>query len=438
MVLSVNDLKNGAIYLDRKGTLAERIDFAWSVYSTEDNFEREEKKAALKFLIFAFDITDTNKINEQLIQLMAKREQYKAKNPEYIPGKSPTLPFDPGVVIPQKTAAHGQADVKEIKEAIESKELLDVNNRSKHLDSHKQTKFLTPAERAQKRVHIRDGKFKRNGRDVDTSNMISHGKRGFAAFTLNANGELSIFNHHGMADRVAHSSMNAGAPIVAAGEIEIKGGVLKTITTHSGHYHPSLFNVYRFLEHLSRNNVDISQAKVVTRTDPSRSLHHLQSTPVYFSAYQKPLYETPATQIYEGMNMIFNQNIDSINQQLKSYQKAGIKTSLFKLTDKLRGSDLTERRAALSAEFEAEITSFKAGLVNTLSASELKSKIDDLDTLISKYQEKNKELSSDYNKKESGSRLATTINSIKKRVNDLKSGQVEIEPDKSTSMKKIS
>ncbi|MCW8444411.1 hypothetical protein OQJ05_10150 [Fluoribacter gormanii] len=430
MVLSVNDLKNGAIYLDRKGTLAERIDFAWSVYSTEDKFEREEKDAALKFLIFAFDITDTNEINEQLIQLMAKREQYKAKNPEYIPGKSPTLPFDPGVVIPQKTAAHGQADVKEIKEAIESKELLDVNNRSKHLDSHKQTKFLTPEERAEKRVHIRNGKFKRHGRDVDTSNMISHGKRGFAAFTLNANGELSIFNHHGMADRVAHSSMNAGAPVVAAGEIEIKRGVLKTITTHSGHYHPSLFNVYRFLEHLSRNNVDISQAKVVTRTDPSTSLHHLQSKPVYFSAYPKALYETPATQIYEGMNKIINENIDSINQQLKSYQKAGIKTSLFKLKDKLSGSDLTERRAELAATFEANINSFKAGLVNTLSAGELKEKINELNTLISNYQSKNEELSS-------GGRLAKTMDMFKERVNDLKSAQDEIE-QKSTSMKKIS
>lgn len=119
---------------------------------------------------------------------------------------------------------------------------MDVSNSSKLKNIAYETKFLDKEQRAQHRVNIVHGKFKKDNADFDTSQMIAHGKTGFAAFTLNANGELSVFNHLGMRDKIAHSSMNSGSPVVAAGELKIQNGKLLAINTHSGHYRPSLFN----------------------------------------------------------------------------------------------------------------------------------------------------------------------------------------------------
>lgn len=144
----------------------------------------------------------------------------------------------------------------------------------------------TPEDRAEYRVNIYRGKVVKEGNVFSTTKMPSHDKKGFAAYTLNTNGELSTFTHNRMCDQVAHSTMNAGVPVVAAGEIQIENGVLKKISTHSGHYRPTLFNVYRLLEHLSNRGMYISQAKIVTFDNPSQTLPNVQSERVYYDAYE--------------------------------------------------------------------------------------------------------------------------------------------------------
>ena len=118
------DLNINDIYLEEKGTLASRIDFAWLAYNDKQNYLESDRKKALKFLMYAFDISDLNNINDQIIRLMKDNDAHKATNPEYIPGKSPTrIPFDPRKVVPQQTVMSGYANSSEITEAIKLKEL---------------------------------------------------------------------------------------------------------------------------------------------------------------------------------------------------------------------------------------------------------------------------------------------------------------------------
>lgn len=56
--------------------------------------------------------------------------------------------------------------------------------------------------------------------------------------------------------------MFAGVSVLAAGEVKIVKGKLIEITTHSGHYQPSIENVYQTLKHLQRQGVDINNVQI--------------------------------------------------------------------------------------------------------------------------------------------------------------------------------
>lgn len=429
MPINIQNLRNNKIYSGKTGTLAQRIDFAWSIYSNADvdAFKSDDREKALKFLIYAFDINDVDEVNGQLIQLMEERNKHKATNPEYIPGKSPTrIPFNPRKVVPIQSHVTGRTGNVEVDEAIEAREILDVDDHSKGLDHSLDTIFLTPEQRAEHRVHIRAGKLQKNGKDFDTSSMISHQKKGYAAYTLNVNGELSVFNHRCMKDRYAHSSMNAGVPVVAAGEIKVEKGVLKSITTHSGHYQPSLFNIYRLLEHLSDNKVDISQAKIMTFSNPSNALGNVQSKAVYYKAYMHNVYETPSNKIYSSMSNIITKNVESISNTVHSYKKGGLISSLFKLKDKLTRTKLTRKRAELADEFEAIVNNFKLGIRPDLTKDGLEEKTKELESIIMKYEDRNNTLSIDYHKRQNSGRFASKLRCFKKQLAEMKAEQPSV------------
>ncbi|MDR3443110.1 MAG: hypothetical protein P4L65_08845 [Legionella sp.] len=435
MTIAVADISDGTIYREEKGTLAKRINFAWSVYSDEDNYTRTEKENALKFLIYAFNLKDVNNINEQLIVLMDDCQKHQHTNPEYVSGKVPShLPFDPRIEIPSKTSKHGKAVTLGIKQAIDTGELLDVKDKSKKLDRNKQTIFFNSDMRAAHRVHMHDGLFTKNGEHFSSSMMVSHGKRGYGAYTLNANGELSIFTHIGMKDRIAHSSMNAGVPVVAAGELQIVDGTLLALTTHSGHYQPTLFNVHRVLEYFISNGVDISKAKVVTFDDPSISLPYVKTK----SNNSLFMYETPATDIYYSISALLNFNIDSINSQIKSYRVGGICTLLYNIKDKLTGSTLTEERRALATSFEEILTAFKASITPDLSVNELDVKISEMGSIIADYEQRNKDLSVAHKKNESSGRFAGRIADFKEQLAELRTESKNSPESDAVSMKSIS
>jgi hypothetical protein len=409
MPITLADIENDDIYLEAKDTLAHRIDFAWSVYTdgSLDNIEKAEK-----FLIYAFDIKNPCNISGQLIALMEERQKHQAANPEYIPGQSPkTILISPGKLILNKTR-YGVTDDPEIASALKHQVLLDVTEYAKT----RPTQFLDAKTRAKHRVLISGGMFKQNGKPFDTS-MISDMKPKYASYNLNANGELFVF---GPRDRINHTSINAGAPVVAAGELKIKNGVLIGISTYcsSRDYLPSLLTIYRMLEHLSQKGVDISHASVYTKKDPSLSSNGLlncTSSAKSFGGSPGISYKTPANQIYKKIDNLFEQNIISIHQQVKTYNQGGFFSQLYNTLN----SDLSEERASLAEELEGKLALFKIGIREQMSFKELDQKISCLDDIITHYQQRNNDLSKQYDKLESTGRLAKTMVKLKDQLADL-------------------
>jgi hypothetical protein len=155
---------------------------------------------------------------------------------------------------------------------LQAGKMMAVNAESKKKDIDHKTRMYTSNERAIARVNIHEGKFY-NSEDklMDTSKMVSHDKKGLAAFTINDHGELTVFNHYFMRDHdgdskargltvdvAAHSSWNSGRAVVGAGEIKIENGKLTALTSHSGHYQPNLKNMYEVLKFFKQSGVNIS------------------------------------------------------------------------------------------------------------------------------------------------------------------------------------
>lgn len=413
MVYTVDDIRKKQIYLEAKGPLASRIDFAWQVYNDRSQ-KNDVRKKALNFLIFAFDLRTLSNLNQQLIELMHERDNYRSHNPQYVPGKTPmSLSFNPGLVVPEQTFHEGQSVQRPIRQALASGEMLDVNNESKDLDWRVGTRFFNAQQRSAFQVHCHKGKFYKDGKVFDSTKMISHGKNGYAAFTLNANGELSVFRHHGMTDLIAHSSMNAGVPVIAAGELQIKKGVLKAITTHSGHYRPTLFNVYRILEHFIQKGVNINQAKMVTQQNP-RAYLNLNSTELRTPELQEQLYKTSAKKFFALFDNQLRTQVESINKHLKEYRKESVLSSFFAFKDNLKSSNLTRERKALAFELETLINAFNP--TQQTSLDNMLARMDQLMKLLTVYEEKNKALSEKYQKNVGNGRLASSLRLFKEEV----------------------
>ncbi|MDF1757547.1 MAG: hypothetical protein P1U74_04545 [Legionellaceae bacterium] len=422
-VEQLNVLRNGSIYFEECGTLAQRIDFAWNVYLDTDDY----KEDALKFLIYAFDLSETEDINTQLMVLMSERQQYQDKNPDYIPSKKPNhLSLDPSKLNLQMV---GDDVPEDIQQAIQSRELLDMKNMHKYIIDPKHTKYLDAEERAYYRVNIRKGLFEQDRQPFSTLSMESHGRLEYAAYTINANGELSVFPHLGGADGLYHSSMNAGAPVVSAGELKINDGVLVAITTSSGHYNPSLFNVHRTLEYFASHHVDISEVNVLTHFNPSKSIKNITSSAI------NPGYSTPATQIYKGVKEIMSEAIANMEGDLKKFNEDPL-TTLFGFFTSQRTHD----RIRLAKDFQSEIKAYTKSLQGCSPNQLFEIKLPELTRIINKYQDKNTALSQKYQEKYFGSRLTRTIANFKQRIDDLKD-ESELKTSKTeplaTKMKKL-
>jgi len=432
MTFTAEDLElltNGSIYYEACGPLGQRIDFAWDVYSDNDNADNVDKykKNALNFLIYAFDLTETSSINTQLLELMFERQKYRDENSDYIPSKQPQhLPFDPAYLDLQMMTT----DVPDtIQQAIKSKELLDLQDMHKYIIDPKHTRYLDTDERASYRVHIRNGLFEHDGSPYDTASMESHGRVGYAAYTINANGELSVFTHLGGADGLYHSSMNAGAPVVSAGELKIQNGHLLEITTSSGHYNPTLFNVHRTLEYFSSHRIDITQVSVRTQSNPAKVINTMTSIPLH------PGYLTPATQIYKSMNQLLSEAIETIASDLKQFNENPLNQFIgFHL------SQWTRERMHLAQAFKNELDVFRQSLNHCSSPYLLEVKLLQLTGMVKKYEGIQTELAQQHHKREPHDRLTRTIVGFKERISQLKS-ESELDAPKTapltTKMKKI-
>ncbi|KTD66038.1 coiled-coil protein [Legionella santicrucis] len=288
---------------NEKQTLTQTIANAYHIYNTcqkaliEKDYvlpsEKEElQKTAEKYMNIMKTLC--NRTNNTLTLIAGKRVYQAISNEDELPKKL-KLDGDKYNLVPNEsiklnkipaennatsTAKYRWRRTAKLALAKERGQLLEVNELSKQQDIKGQTKMLEPKERDPHRALIRDGKIVRYDRELstttlaDTSDMLSHGKGGYCAFTINADGDMYLFNHKDKTDKVAHSTMTEGGLVLGAGEMQIKNGQIEVITCYSGHYRPGVKNIYETLKHLVEKNIDISQIKVAFLEEP-KELEHL-------------------------------------------------------------------------------------------------------------------------------------------------------------------
>lgn len=365
-----------SLYSSLEGTLATRLDKAWAAYQ-DDNKPAEVSMYAQSFLIDALDIKfddipEDKNLNELLVQMMQQREMLKAVNPDFIPGRSPTSLDAARIGGLQQTGLSGEVADLEIQSAIKNKELLDVNKNSKKKDrgetTGKKTIFLTDLEREQYRVAIREGQFVQHRAPFSTSDSISHGKKGFSAFTLNVHGELSVFPHidHDTTG-IAHSSMNRGKPVVSAGEVKIENGKLISITDHSGHYRPTAYSLYRALDYFRKQGVDVSDVKVYMMPDPSKKMDVKTQIEKFKGPPDKTFYVSKASDFFFSYTKKFTDSLTNIKKDLEEYQKPNWGTTLSLFKDWLTRSTVTSDGLKLAERLSADLIK-KAAEINKLTS----------------------------------------------------------------------
>jgi hypothetical protein len=128
----------------------------------------------------------------------------------------------------------------------------------------KVVKYLTDSERAAYRLQFKGGKiYDAQGKLFDTTNASSlhMGGGGKAIFIMDENGVFYASKTHAEG-AFHHSSLAAGGPVAAAGELEVTNGVLEGITDRSGHYRPTTDFTQQALNVLQQNGIDISRVNV--------------------------------------------------------------------------------------------------------------------------------------------------------------------------------
>lgn len=422
----VLSLKDDLYSVNKGKTFAENIDLAWIVYKDGEKSE-EERLIALSFLIFAFDLKETDDLNRNLMRLMGARDAFKGSNAEYIPELSPEqLRLKPPALIIKPTEKPGCSKDKAYQDLFNQSELLDVHDPSRELDKKCNTHFFRlPSARARFRVHIFKGHFFQGNTLFDTSEYIAHGKKTYAAFTLNANGELSVFPHQAQEGKLCHSSMNAGAPVVGAGELVIKKGKLLAINTHSGHYQPSVFNLYRTLQYFDNRGIDLSHTKVQLGQNPQNqgikeaaSLIHIK----FEEGGAQRYYELPACAFLADVREQLQDALQTMKTETEQYQ-ASYKTSIYKLFS----PELTQSRITLVLKLQKELDSILDNFDIVDRKQGLK-RLDDLYEAVEVYKKGNQLLSTDKGKKEENGRLNTCLTQFMEKINAVRQNIPE-EPD---------
>jgi hypothetical protein len=248
----------------------------------------------------------------------------------------------------------------------------------------------------------------------DGTKQYSHLKKGVVAYTINTEGEISAFTHlSGRESRdglLFHSSMNAGKAVFCAGELQINSqGELLTITTRSGHYRPSTYNLYKFLQHLESQRVDISNVKVRGIEKPPKGVEYTVNKDSFI-----PVYEYKATDLYEFIKHSLQQNIKSFS----SYGQSGVRSFLYST---FGDSELTSSRQELAKGLYTELDDFLTRVKSATCFEDIQTLSNDLTDIISKYETLNNQLSTK-NGKESGSgRLAKLMNEMRSELKAISS-----------------
>jgi hypothetical protein len=153
--------------------------------------------------------------------------------------RGPRLP-DGSPIPPPRTAADGPPlpTISMRREFVES-------------DRRKGVRYLSPEDLESKRLIIHDGKiYDVNGKPFDTADAQTHfSGTGHAIFVMDRHGNIYAHGEHTVGS-FHHSSFLRGGDVAAAGELEVRNGVLKAISRKSGHYWPGPETLQRVVDRL--------------------------------------------------------------------------------------------------------------------------------------------------------------------------------------------
>lgn len=118
-------------------------------------------------------------------------------------------------------------------------------------------KYFSETERKQFEVTVQEGPLRySNGQNVTDG-----------IFVLNARCELYVYPeiwNKFLPDHVfvRHSSLTQGAPVAAAGQIQLVKGLVQSVNNQSGHYHPPFEALQSVLECLKKKGVETSTIRL--------------------------------------------------------------------------------------------------------------------------------------------------------------------------------
>lgn len=122
-------------------------------------------------------------------------------------------------------------------------------------------RYFTPEEREAHRVFVRDGLLRsaEDGGLIDTraGARLQPGGLGRAIFVMDAFGNIYATTREDVA-RLRHSSLSAGQPVAAAGELVVRDGVVLQVTGRCPQYDIGPDNAQRVLAQLRDEGVDVS------------------------------------------------------------------------------------------------------------------------------------------------------------------------------------
>lgn len=119
-------------------------------------------------------------------------------------------------------------------------------------------KYLSETERAAYKLEVRDGKiYDSAGRLFDTRDAATaHSGGGRAIFVMDENGSFYASKYQQVGE-FHHSSLAAGKPVAAAGEVSVENGVLKILSDKSGHYKPGSSFTQQAVDSLQGSGIDM-------------------------------------------------------------------------------------------------------------------------------------------------------------------------------------
>ncbi len=144
--------------------------------------------------------------------------------------------------------------------------LAQYKEESKKPTNQKPVRYLSANEVQQLKLYVKDGLLlDAQGKKLDPElHLPANQKRsGFAIYVMDLSGDLYIsFDHE--QGYFHHSSLLAGADVLAAGDMTIAQGQLVKISNISGHYRPKPSSIALVLQRLKDMGVKTENVEVLT------------------------------------------------------------------------------------------------------------------------------------------------------------------------------